>query len=80
MKHAPTIAMRELRSMFVSPVAYAVLSLFAALSGLFFVLSVAAYNMRTVQLRQFQAFEQLEISRRPSRRCRRRPTTRNGRP
>jgi ABC-2 type transport system permease protein len=47
--------------MFVSPVAYAVLSLFAALSGLFFVLSVAAYNMRTVQLRQFQAFEQLEM-------------------
>jgi ABC-2 type transport system permease protein len=60
MKHAPTIAMRELRSMFVSPVAYAVLSLFAVLSGVFFVLSVAAYNMQTVQYRQFQAFEQLE--------------------
>ena len=61
MKHAPSIAMRELRSMFVSPVAYGVLSLFAALSGLFFVLSVAAYNARTVQMRQFQAFDQLAM-------------------
>jgi len=59
MKHVPTIAMRELRSLFVSPVAYAVLSLFAALAGLFFILNVAAYNAYVMQLRQFQATEQL---------------------
>ena len=60
MKHVPTVAMRELRSLFVSPVAYGVLSLFAALSGLFFVLYVAAFNAWMVQLQQFQAFEQLQ--------------------
>ena len=36
MRHVPTVALRELRSLFVSPVAYGVLSLFAVLSGLFF--------------------------------------------
>ena len=36
-KHVPTVAWRELRSLFVSPVAYGVLSLFAVLAGLFFI-------------------------------------------
>jgi ABC-2 type transport system permease protein len=42
-KHVPTVAWRELRSLFVSPVAYAVMSLFAVLSGLFFVIHVVAF-------------------------------------
>jgi ABC-2 type transport system ATP-binding protein len=37
-KHVTTVAGRELRSLFVSPVAYVLLSLFSALAGLFFVL------------------------------------------
>ena len=57
MKHVHTVALRELRSLFVSPVAYGVLSLFAALCGLFFVLYVAAFNAWMVQLQQFQAEE-----------------------
>ncbi|MGH0031257.1 MAG: ABC transporter permease [Myxococcota bacterium] len=60
MRHIPTVASRELRSLFVSPVAYVVLSLFAALAGLFFVLGVAAFNAYVVQLQQFQAFDQLQ--------------------
>jgi len=59
-KHVHTVALRELRSLFVSPVAYGVLSLFAGLCGLFFVLYVAAFNAWMVQLQQFQAFDQLQ--------------------
>jgi len=59
-KHVPTVAWRELRSLFVSPVAYGVLSLFAVLAGLFFVLSVAAFLNYVLQLEQFQAMDQLE--------------------
>lgn len=60
MRHVPTIARRELRSLFVSPVAYGVLSLFAVLAGLFFVLGVADFNAYVLQLQQFQAFERLQ--------------------
>lgn len=59
MRHVPTVALRELRGLFVSPVAYGVLSLFAALAGLFFVLYIAAFNVQILQLQQFQATEQL---------------------
>jgi len=59
-KHVQTVAWRELRSLFVSPVAYGVLSLFAVLSGLFFVLGVAAFNTYVMQLEQFQALDQLQ--------------------
>jgi ABC-2 type transport system permease protein len=54
------VASRELRSMFVSPMAYVVLSLFSVLAGLFFVLGVAAFNAWVLQLQQFQAFDQLQ--------------------
>jgi ABC-2 type transport system permease protein len=59
-RHVPTVAWRELRSLFVSPVAYGVLSLFAVLAGLFFVLGVAAFNTWVIQLQQYQALDQLE--------------------
>ncbi len=60
MRHVTTVAWRELRSLFVSPVAYVVLSLFAVLAGLFFILGVAAFNAWVLQLQQFQAFGELE--------------------
>ena len=59
MRHVPTVAWRELRSLFVSPVAYGVLSLFSVLAGAFFVLSVAAFGAWEMQLRQMQAAEML---------------------
>jgi ABC-2 type transport system permease protein len=59
-RHVPTVAWRELRSLFVSPVAYGVLSLFAVLAGLFFVLGVAAFNSWVLQLQQMQAFDRLQ--------------------
>jgi ABC-2 type transport system permease protein len=54
------VAGRELRSLFVSPVAYGVMSLFSVLAGLFFVLGVAAFGAWVQQLSQFQAFDQLQ--------------------
>lgn len=60
MRHIPTVAARELRSLFVSPVAYGVLSLFSVLAGLFFVVGVAAFDTWVRQLMQFQAFDQLQ--------------------
>jgi ABC-2 type transport system permease protein len=59
MRHVATVASREFRSLFVSPVAYLVLSLFAIMAGIFFVLDVAAFNMHVLQAQQFQAVEEL---------------------
>ncbi len=60
MKHVTSVAGRELRGLFVSPVAYAVLALFAILAGVFFVLTTVAFNDGIVRLQQFQAFDQLQ--------------------
>lgn len=60
MRHIGTVAGRELRALFVSPVAYGVLSLFSVLAGLFFVLGVAAFDAWVRQLSQFQALDQLQ--------------------
>jgi ABC-2 type transport system permease protein len=54
-----SVAGRELRGLFVSPVAYAVLSLFAILAGVFFVVSTVAFNEWILRMQQFQAFDQL---------------------
>ena len=59
MRHVGAIAGRELRSLFASPVAYAILSLFAALAGFFFLTSVLWFQETLLRLQQFQAFEQL---------------------
>ena len=61
MRHVTDVAGRELRSLFVSPVAYAVLSLFSVLAGVFFILNVAWFNDMLLRLQQFQAFDQLEM-------------------
>ncbi len=59
MKHVGAIAGRELRSLFLSPVAYVTLTLFAVLSGFFFFQTVLALEAQIVQAQQFQAFDYL---------------------
>jgi ABC-2 type transport system permease protein len=59
MKHVANVAGRELRGLFVSPVAYGVLSLFSVLAGLFFIVTLAAFSEWMLRLQQFQAFDQL---------------------
>ena len=60
MKHLGAIAGRELRSYFVSPVAYVVLVLFAVLGGFFFVASVLSFDQNVAQAMQFQAADFLK--------------------
>ncbi len=60
MRHVVTVAGRDLRSMFLSPVAYGVLSLFSVLAGVFFVLNVAWFGSLVSRFQQFQAFDQLQ--------------------
>lgn len=59
MRHVGPIASRELRSLFASPVAYAILTLFAALAGFFFLTTVLQFNEWLMRLQQFQMFDQL---------------------
>jgi len=58
-RHVTDIAGRELRGLFVSPVAYGVLSLFAVLSGVFFIASTAFFAEWLMRLQSFQAFDEL---------------------
>ncbi len=44
MRHVASVAGRELRSLFVSPVAYGVLSLFSVLAGMFFILDLGWFE------------------------------------
>lgn len=60
MRHTLSIAGRELRSLFLSPVAYVVLTLWSVIAGTFFLVSLLTFNERQVQLQQFQMMEQLE--------------------
>jgi len=61
MKHVGAIAGRELRSLFVSPVAYAVLTMFAVLAGFFFLLSIQGFR-ETMQVGQFDVLHQLNLN------------------
>jgi ABC-2 type transport system permease protein len=58
-KHIPTIAGRELRSLFVSPVAYVVLSLFAVIAGFLFFTSVLAFESQILEVQQLQLYDYL---------------------
>jgi ABC-2 type transport system permease protein len=60
MRHVANIASRDLRALFVSPVAYGVLALFAILAGVFFILNVAFFNEQIFRMQQFQAFDYLQ--------------------
>lgn len=59
MKHVGSVAGRELRGLFVSPVAYGVLALFAVVAGVFFIASAAFFSEWTLRLQSFQAFDEL---------------------
>jgi len=59
-RHVTTVAGRELRGLFVSPVAYGVLSLFSILGGVFFILYLAEFSEWVFRLQQMQAGEQLQ--------------------
>lgn len=59
MRHTATIASRELRSLFVSPVAYAVLALWSLLGAFFFLSSLVQFQEVLVRMQQFQMFDRL---------------------
>ena len=61
MTHTLTIATRELRSLFVSPVAYVVLTLWSVIAGTFFLASLIGFQERIIQLQQYQMFQQIEL-------------------
>jgi ABC-2 type transport system permease protein len=58
-RHVGAIAGRELRSMFVSPVAYVVLVLFSVIGGFLFFTSVLAFDAQIVEVTQLQLFDYL---------------------
>jgi len=60
MKHVASVAGRELRGLFLSPIAYGVLALFSVLAGLFFILNLAWFSDLIMRLQQFQAFDRLQ--------------------
>lgn len=60
MTHVLSIASRELRSLFLSPVAYVVLTLWSVIAGTFFLVSLLTFHERQLQLQQFQMLDQLE--------------------
>ncbi len=60
--HVFTIAGRELRALFVSPVAYVVLTLWSVIAGTFFLASLIGFQERMLQLQQFQMFEEIEAT------------------
>lgn len=60
MRHVGTIATRELKSLFVSPVAYVVLTLWSVIAGTFFLASLLGFSERLMRAQQFQAFQAIE--------------------
>ena len=60
MRHVGAIARRELTSLFVSPAAYAVLTLFAVLAGFFFLSNVLQFQAYVERMQAFQMMDQLE--------------------
>jgi ABC-2 type transport system permease protein len=59
-RHTGTIAARELRSLFVSPVAYVVLTLWSVIAGTFFLASLIGFQERLIQYQQYQMLQQIE--------------------
>ncbi len=60
MRHVGTIASRELKSLFLSPVAYVVLTLWSVIAGTFFLASLLGFHERLVRAQQFQAFQAIQ--------------------
>jgi ABC-2 type transport system permease protein len=59
-RHTATIAARDLRSLFISPVAYVVLTLWSVIAGTFFLASLIGFQERLIQLKQYQMLQQIE--------------------
>jgi ABC-2 type transport system permease protein len=59
-RHTGTIAAREFRSFFVSPVAYVVLTLWSVIAGTFFLASLIGFQERMIQYQQYQMLQQIE--------------------
>ena len=59
MRHVGQIAGRELRSLFVSPVAYVVLTMWAVLAGFFFLSAVSGFGLELMRMQQYGAYDQL---------------------
>ncbi len=57
MRHVGSVAGREIRSLFVSPVAYVVLTLWAVLAGFFFLSNLIAFQTELARMQQFGAFD-----------------------
>ncbi len=60
MRHTGTIAARELRSLFISPVAYVVLTLWSVIAGTFFLATLIGFNDQLIQYQQYQMLQQIE--------------------
>ena len=60
MRHTSTIAARELGSLFLSPVAYVVLTIWSVIAGTFFLASLLGFNERLMRAQQYQAFQAIE--------------------
>jgi ABC-2 type transport system permease protein len=59
MRHIGAIAARELRSAFTTPVAYVILTVYAAQSGLFFFSALSDFRRTTAALEQYGVFDEL---------------------
>jgi ABC-2 type transport system permease protein len=59
LRHVGHIAGRELHSLFVSPVAYVVLTLWSVLAGFFFLSALTSFGLEIMRMQQFGAFDQL---------------------
>lgn len=57
MRHVGNVASRELRSLFVSPVAYVVLSMWAVMGSVFFLSSLLSFQADLIRQQQFAAFQ-----------------------
>ncbi len=66
MRHVGAIAGRELGSLFVSPVAYVVLTLWSVLAGTFFLSSLVSFAEAIEFAQQFQQYDRWN---RPDCRC-----------
>ena len=60
MRHITSIAGRELSSLFVSPVAYVTLTLFALLAGFFFLAGVLSFDAQVAEAQSLQYTDYLE--------------------
>lgn len=60
MRHVPTIALRELRSIFATPVAYVLLASYLLILGYFFFVGLGIMLMQLQQIEAMQMFDMLE--------------------